>query len=103
MILTTIFPPGPVSLERRTVWSPEIERAVEDVNADVRMLEGDHVIVLDAWSLLQQRGRLRDGYGLDTLHLNARGYAALNAELTRLLTTGPPATTRSMAMTHPVE
>jgi lysophospholipase L1-like esterase len=95
VILTTIFPPGPVSPERRTVWSPEIERAVEDVNADVRTLEGDHVVVLDAWSILQQHGRLRNGYGLDTLHLNARGYAALNIELTRLLTTGPPATTRS--------
>ncbi|MDB5295006.1 MAG: lysophospholipase L1-like esterase [Phycisphaerales bacterium] len=85
VIVTTIFPPGRVTLERRMVWSPEIERAVEEVNADLRGLGSDRVVVLDAWHLLEERGRLRDGYGIDTLHLSARGYAALNGELETIL------------------
>jgi GDSL-like lipase/acylhydrolase family protein len=52
VIVTTIFPTGPVPLERRTVWSPDIERAVEEVNADLRGLATDGVLVLDAWKLL---------------------------------------------------
>jgi lysophospholipase L1-like esterase len=85
VIVTTIFPPGAVPIERRAVWSPQIEPAVEEVNADLRTLAGDGVVVLDAWALLQDRGRLRDEDALDTLHLNARGYALLNAELERIL------------------
>jgi lysophospholipase L1-like esterase len=81
VIVTTIIPPGPVPLERRPVWSPEVERAVEEVNADLRGLASGRVIVLDAWKLLEDGGRLRDGYGRDTLHLNARGYEVLNGGL----------------------
>jgi lysophospholipase L1-like esterase len=86
VVVTTIFPPGAVPLERRTVWSPQIEPAVEEVNADLRTLGGGNgIVVLDAWALLQDHGRLRDEDALDTLHLNSRGYAVLNAELERIL------------------
>ena len=85
VVVTTLFPPGDVPLDRRPVWSPDIERAVEEVNADLRTLASDRVIVLDAWKLLEDRGRLRDGYGVDTLHLNERGYGVLNAELEKVL------------------
>ena len=36
VIVSTIFPPGKVPLERRMVWSPEIEKAVEEVNSELR-------------------------------------------------------------------
>jgi lysophospholipase L1-like esterase len=85
VVVTTIFPPGAVPIERRAVWSPQIEPAVEEVNADLRTLAGEVVVVLDAWALLQDHGRLRDGDALDTLHLSSRGYAVLNAELERIL------------------
>lgn len=98
VVVTTIFPPGDVPLDRRPVWSPDIERAVEEVNADLRTLASDRVIVLDAWKLLEDHSRLRDGYGLDTLHLNARGYEVLNAELSKLLRDlSPPARAASSA------
>lgn len=85
VIVSTIFPPGKVPLERRTVWSPEVEKAVEEVNAEIRGWAGEGVFVLDGWKLLEDHGKLRDGYGVDTLHLSARGYEVLNAELTKLL------------------
>lgn len=92
VIVTTIFPPGAVTLDRRPVWSADVGRAVEEVNADLRTMAGGRVVVLDAWRLLAgDDGRLRDGYGRDTLHLTAAGYAALNAELAKVLGSMPPA------------
>ncbi len=89
VILATIFPTGHVPMERRLVWSPDIEKAVEEVNDRLRALASDRVIVLDAWKLLEQNGQLREGYGVDTLHLNAAGYAVLNAELVKILKARP--------------
>jgi lysophospholipase L1-like esterase len=92
VIVTTIFPPGDVPLERKSIWSADVERAVEEVNADLRTLASDGVIVFDAWKVLESGGRLRDGLGQDTLHLNARGYEVLNVELAKVLQslkTGP--------------
>jgi lysophospholipase L1-like esterase len=89
VIVTTVFPTGPVPLERRPVWSPEIERAVEEVNADLRGLAVDGIFVLDAWKLLSDGGRLRGEYAADTLHLTARGYEVLNGELEKVLRSMP--------------
>jgi lysophospholipase L1-like esterase len=85
VVLTTVFPPGNVPLQRRMVWSPEVEKAVEEVNAYLRTLASDRVILLDAWRLLETNGRLREGYGVDTLHLSQRGYVVLNEELQNVL------------------
>ena len=85
VIVTTIFPTGKVTLDRRPYWSPDIQKAIEEVNDDLRRLQGTHVIAFDAWKILQDRGRLRDEYAADTLHLSAKGYEALNAELAKLL------------------
>lgn len=81
VVVSTIFPPGDVPLQRQMVWSSDIEKAVEEVNTAVRGWASDRVLVLDAWKVLAVDGRLRDGYGLDTLHLNPTGYAVLNTEL----------------------
>lgn len=85
VVVTTIFPPGDVTLDRRPVWSPDIERAVEEVNAELRTWASDRIVVLDAWTLLEDHGKLRGGLGVDTLHLNAKGYEVLNAELAKVL------------------
>jgi lysophospholipase L1-like esterase len=85
VIVTTIFPPGDVPLERRALWSADVEKCTEEVNAELRSLACDGVIVLDAWKLLESNGRLRDGLGIDTLHLNAKGYEVMNGELEKLI------------------
>jgi lysophospholipase L1-like esterase len=85
VVVTTIFPVGEFPLERRMFWSPEIEIAVEEVNTDLRSLSADNVIVLDAAAVLTQAGRAKPEYYLDELHLNEAGYAALNQELARAL------------------
>lgn len=85
VIITTIFPTGPVSPARRTQWSPEIDRAVEEVNADVRMLASDKVRVLDAYSILGTNGHVPGELAVDTLHVNDKAYAKLNAELAKVL------------------
>ena len=91
VILTTIFPTGEVTLDRRWVWSSEIDRAVIEVNAELRRWvedknwPSDRLILLDAWKLLENGGELRAGYGKDTLHLGPRGYDVVNAELTKIL------------------
>ncbi|QOV90787.1 SGNH/GDSL hydrolase family protein [Humisphaera borealis] len=87
VVLTTIFPTGDVTLDRRWVWSPEIERAIIEVNGELRRWvadrhwPADRVVLLDSWSLLQTNGKLREGFGKDTLHLSPQGYEALNGEL----------------------
>lgn len=83
VILTTIFPPGDVPLARRQFWSPDVVPAVNQVNDFLRNLRGDHVIVFDAWKVLQRDGRLQAGYGIDTLHLSRQGYDALNESMIR--------------------
>jgi lysophospholipase L1-like esterase len=85
VIVTTIFPAGPVPLDRRLQWSPQIERAVEEVNADLRSLQAPRVLVFDAWYVLQRDGRMPAEYSVETVHVNAQGYTKLNSELAKLL------------------
>jgi lysophospholipase L1-like esterase len=86
VILTTIFPVGPVPLERRPFWSDDVALAVKEVNAYIRSLEGADVVILDAYTLLvDNEGVTRSAYRADLLHLNAHGYEPLNEELVRLL------------------
>lgn len=87
VILTTIFPIGPVPLARQPFWSPDIAQAVSDVNAYLYSLKAKDVLILDAYSLLAHKGRVQSKYVRDTLHLNERGYQALNQELTHVLST----------------
>jgi lysophospholipase L1-like esterase len=92
VIVTTIFPPGDVPLARRQYWSPGVVPAVNQVNDFIRGLGGGDVVVFDAWKELQLDGRLRSGYGIDTLHLSPLGYDVLNQALIRkVLPPIPPA------------
>lgn len=86
VVLTTIFPVGAAPLERRLFWSDDIAQAITDVNAELRGLASDRVVVLDAYALLAGAdGLLRPEYSQDELHLNAAGYAVLNAALAAAL------------------
>lgn len=87
VILTTIFPTGPVPLERQPFWSAEVERAIGQVNNFIHTLAGPKVIIFEADPILTDNGITKNKYYQDTLHLNPAGYDALNAELPRLLTT----------------
>lgn len=89
VILTTIFPVGRVPVERRPFWSDEVAAAVDEVNAYIRSLAGEQVVVLDAFAILaDERGVARPEYSRDLLHLNEAGYEALNEALARSLGAG---------------
>lgn len=85
VILTTIFPIGPVPLTRQPFWSPDIAQAVDQVNAYLDSLKARNVLILDAYSLLAEKKRVQSNYVYDTLHINKRGYEKLNQELTNML------------------
>lgn len=88
VILTTIFPSGKVPIERRFFWSDDIALAINEVNAYIRSLATEKVIVFDAFSILtDSKGGVRPEYSKDLLHLNAAGYKMLNNEFVNLLTT----------------
>lgn len=86
VILTTVFPVGEPPLQRRPVWSDAIGPAIETVNDYIRSLAAADVVIFDAYALLvDQDGRLRLDLRADELHLNAAGYALLNAALADIL------------------
>ena len=91
VILTTLFPLGEVPLERRLFWSGEIEDALREVNAYVRTLAGEGVVVLDTAPILaDERGIVRRAYSRDLLHLSEAGYQALNKALVPALEAWTP-------------
>jgi hypothetical protein len=68
-------------------WSPDIAQAVLEVNAYLSSLKAKNILILDAYSLLAEKGQVKSNYVRDTLHLNERGYKVLNQELTNILST----------------
>jgi lysophospholipase L1-like esterase len=90
VIITTIFPPGDLPLERRPYWSASVDTAITEVNSALRSMAGDQTMVLDAAAILaNEDGRTQAAYQHDFLHLNAAGYAALNQELGAILESLP--------------
>jgi lysophospholipase L1-like esterase len=87
VILVTIFPRGPLPLERRPFWSSAVDSAIIDVNSSLKELASDGVTILDA-SFLEEDGYVRDEYAADLLHLTDAGYDALNVGLARVVGTG---------------
>lgn len=86
VILSNIFPVGRPSPARRLVWSPDIAESIQEVNAFLMTLAGPDVVILDAHAILRgDDGLVRRDYARDTLHLNPRGYDALNRDLAALL------------------
>lgn len=88
VIITTIFPPGDLPLERRPYWSASVDTAIVEVNRALRSMAGDQTIVLDAAAILADGGsRTQAAFQRDFLHLNRIGYDALNQELGAILVT----------------
>lgn len=90
VVLVSVFRIGDVPLWRRPFWSADVDAAVPEVNAFLRGLAQerarDGVVWFDANPLLEgEGGRIRRSYEIDHLHLNADGYAAINAGLVPLL------------------
>lgn len=86
VILTTVFPFGPLPPERRLLWSDDVFTAVEEVNTHIHSLAGEGILILDTTPILAgENGLVKDPYRLDFLHINETGYAALNEELAKIL------------------
>lgn len=88
VILTTIFPlgTGNVPLKYRPFWASidELQQSINEVNLYLKTF-GDRVILLDAYSLLENKDPQKIEYYKDLLHLNRRGYELLNRELEKIL------------------
>lgn len=90
VILTTIFPVGKPSLERKLFWSDEVSEAVVEVNDYLHSLAGEQVVIFDTYAILVGKdGKFVSEYSQDLLHLSEYGYQALNNELATLLANLP--------------
>jgi len=86
VIITTIFPFGEVPLARKPFWSDDIFPAVQEVNAYIKSLADEGVIVFDTLPILaDDRGMMLPEYRVDELHYNQQAYEQLNQEFTELL------------------
>jgi lysophospholipase L1-like esterase len=86
VIVTTVFPVGEVPLERKLFWSDQINPAIKEVNAYIGTLAEEKTIVFDAFAVLaDEQGMVLKQYRADELHLNEKGYAALNQNLLPIL------------------
>jgi len=86
IVLTTIFPVGEADLFCYDM--AEVIDAVDEVNATIHSLAGPTVVVFDAFSILvADDGLVQPDFAVDMLHINRRGYAALNRELIDVLST----------------
>ena len=84
-VILTVFPPGPVDLFRKPIWSDDICHGIEEVNKMIRELEGRGVTVIDCDSILTSGEGIRPEYAKDTFHLTSAGYEALNNSLSPVL------------------
>ena len=79
VLVSTILPPGPVSLARSLIWTDEIRDAVVTVNE--ALVSGHLMAVDDVVDFGTLLGTLREAdaiYSSDTLHLNQSGYLVLD-------------------------
>ena len=89
VVMTTIFPPGPVPILRRHAWDPQTPRYVQDINQVIREATDDkRVVLLDAYALLVDGDAQLAGRDADDdffLHVNPGAYARLNDRLQQIL------------------
>jgi len=82
VVITTIFPTGTIPISRKLVWSGKVDMAIDEVNSYIRTLASENVTVIETGPVLAgDSNRVKAEYARDALHLNATGYAALNAVL----------------------
>jgi lysophospholipase L1-like esterase len=98
VILATIFEIGDVDVWRRPFWSEDVSGAVREVNAYFATLAGGRTRILDANGALDDgRGHVQKAMQADYLHVNERGYAALNERLLPLLSASGKSEARGAA------
>ena len=89
VVVTLIFPPGPVDWQRRLFWSPRIAPAVQEINNALsrQFAPKSGVVILDTVNLLSPppEGGPPQEYYEDTLHLRPAAYMNLQAALLPLL------------------
>ncbi len=97
IIVTTIFPlgKGNIPLQLRPFWPSiqQMEESINEVNEYIRTLNNNsesslqrnQVIVLDAYSLLNEEDQNKVKYYKDLLHINQKGYKLLNEKLETIL------------------
>lgn len=88
VVVLTILPVGTVPLKRRPVWSEQTRDAIEQVNEQLRSTDYSRksFVLVDCDSVIAEGRRIKPTYELDTLHVNAFGYEALNALVEPVLT-----------------
>ncbi len=89
-VVLSVFPVGRPDRLLKTVWNEDGRRAIEDVNAHLAALAGPRVTFVDLDPQLSVAGTLNTAYARDALHLNDRGYEAVNRELGRILEAALP-------------
>lgn len=86
VILTTIFPLGQPSIRRSLLWSDDVAVTISDVNEFIKSLGDEQVTILDTTEILANDDGMVDPlYREDFLHINEKGYGALNRELIQVL------------------
>jgi lysophospholipase L1-like esterase len=90
VILTTIFPPQQPSLTRYIHWPENGYDIIKDLNEHIRSLSlKANVKLLDSHKLLVSKDLYSLNYTFEDedffLHINQRGYQALNKELNKIL------------------
>lgn len=81
VLLTTIFPTDKITLVRSALWSPEVNDSIDYVNQQLLAYQSPGISPVDCDAFLRDGRYIKTEYALDTLHLTAAGYQALNQEL----------------------
>ncbi|TVQ99143.1 MAG: SGNH/GDSL hydrolase family protein [Desulfovibrionales bacterium] len=86
VVITTIFPLGKVGIFRSLFWKDTVSDTILTVNKHLQDLAGPNVHLLDSGSILADKdGVVHRRYSEDYLHINHRGYAALNSKLESII------------------
>jgi len=85
VLITSIFPVGPIPVIREPVWSDETLQAVDATNEALRELEGPGVTYLDCDELFRVDGRMDPRFAADEFHLTDAAYGVLGEALTAAL------------------
>ncbi len=91
VVISPIFPPGPLGIRDRFFWSSELDSWLAEMNHRILSLGDTGVVICDCSAVLSPGGRVAAAYSGDALHLNAAGYKLLTAELENILSKTNPA------------
>jgi len=87
LILIDVFPVGKIDLTRRPFWNSAVNEAISAVNETlIDYCDNQRVFYFDAFGLLSGDDEIvKTEYRDDFLHINRKGYEALNDKLIELI------------------